>query len=152
MTTTLNAGHFIGRGENTLILPVLARDEEGQPTTQESMFNYVRMSDGGCPQLDSVRSETAIIAEMVGKVAGSEKIDFSAFRKNENIQKAISDNIPGFEKLITMDNTKEEFQISRRIFHEPKFARADGEAVFTTISMPKILEGQFTMSSIRSEG
>ena len=80
MTTTLNAGHFIGRGENTLILPVLVWDEEGQPTTQESMFNYVRMSDGGYHRLDSVRSETAIIAEMVGKVAGSEKIDFSAFR------------------------------------------------------------------------
>ena len=46
-STTLNTGHAWGRGRETLILPVLARDEESQSTTQESMFNYVRLSDGG---------------------------------------------------------------------------------------------------------
>ncbi len=30
-----------------LILPVTARDEEWSPTTQESTFNYVRLSDSG---------------------------------------------------------------------------------------------------------
>tara|TARA_B100001964_G_C13835659_1_gene423517 strand:- start:332 stop:550 length:219 start_codon:yes stop_codon:yes gene_type:complete len=68
--------------------------------------------------------ETAIIAEMSEKVAGGEKIEFSAFRKHENIRKAVGDNIPGYEKLITMDITKKEFQISGRTFHEPKFATA----------------------------
>ena len=43
LNTTLNTGHAWGRGRETLILPVRARDEEG-PTTQESMFNFVRLS------------------------------------------------------------------------------------------------------------
>ena len=51
LNTTLNTGHAWGRGRETLILPVLARDEEPQPTTQESMFNFVRLSDGGPARL-----------------------------------------------------------------------------------------------------
>ena len=47
LSTTLNTGHAWGTGRETIILPVLARDEDPQPTTQESMFNYVRLSDGG---------------------------------------------------------------------------------------------------------
>ena len=62
LSTTLNTGHAWGRGRETLILPVLARDEEPQPTTQESMFNFVRLSDGGTPRLDGPKSEVEIIA------------------------------------------------------------------------------------------
>lgn len=47
LSTSLNTGHVWGRARETLILPVLARDEECQKTTQESMFNFVRLSDGG---------------------------------------------------------------------------------------------------------
>ena len=42
LNTTLNTGHAWGRAKETIILPVLARDEEPQETTQESMFNYER--------------------------------------------------------------------------------------------------------------
>src|SRR5262245_40903372 len=59
LSTTLNTGHAWGRARETLILPVLARDEEPQPTTQESMFNFVRLSDGGPARLAGPRSETA---------------------------------------------------------------------------------------------
>ncbi len=65
---------------------------------------------------------------MAEKVAGGEKIEFSAIRKHENIRKAIGDIIPDYKKLITMDKSKEEFQIPDRTFHEPKFATADGKA------------------------
>src|SRR5262245_5001804 len=47
LSTTLNKGHAWGRARETLVLPVLPRDEEPQPTTQESVFSYVRLSDGG---------------------------------------------------------------------------------------------------------
>ena len=40
LNTTLNTGHAHGLAAETIILPVLARDEEPQPTTQESMFSY----------------------------------------------------------------------------------------------------------------
>ena len=47
LSTSLNSGHAWGTAKETLVLPVLPRDEEPQPTTQESMFSYVRLSDGG---------------------------------------------------------------------------------------------------------
>ena len=48
LTTTLNKGHVHGiDNSEAIILPVAARDEEPEPTTQESMFNFVRYSEGG---------------------------------------------------------------------------------------------------------
>ena len=43
------------------------RDEEPQPTTQESMFSYVRLSDGGPARHDGPRSEVHVIAELVAQ-------------------------------------------------------------------------------------
>ena len=63
MSTTLNTGHAWGLGEETIILPVLPRDEEPQATTQESMFSYVRVSDGGPARVDGPRSEVSILAD-----------------------------------------------------------------------------------------
>ena len=54
LTTTLNHSHVEGVDGEVIIFPVRARDEETAPTTQESMFNFVRLSDGGIerfPQL-----------------------------------------------------------------------------------------------------
>ncbi len=73
---------------------------------------------------------------MAEKVIGSEKINFYAFRKHENIRKAIGSIIPGIYKLITMDREKEGFQISGRTFHGPQFATADEKSVFT-LSLPR---------------
>ncbi len=64
VNTTLNTGHVWGRGRATLILPVLARDEEAQATTQESMFSFVRLSDGQQFRLHGPRSEVDIIASV----------------------------------------------------------------------------------------
>ncbi|MCA9206960.1 MAG: molybdopterin-dependent oxidoreductase, partial [Planctomycetales bacterium] len=55
LNTTLNTGHARGLADQSIILPVLARDEESQPTTQESMFNYVRLSDGGPARIEGPR-------------------------------------------------------------------------------------------------
>ena len=64
LSTKLNTGHVRGLARETLILPVLARDEEPQPTTQESMFNYVRLSDGGPARHAGPRSEVQVIATL----------------------------------------------------------------------------------------
>ena len=81
LNTTLNTGHAWGRGQETLILPVLARDEEPQPTTQESMFNFVRLSDGGQPRLQGPRSEVDIIADLADRVLGdASPVDWKALR------------------------------------------------------------------------
>ena len=69
LSTTLNTGHAYGLADETIILPVLARDEEPQPTTQESMFNYVRLSDGGPARHEGPSSEVDVIATLAEAVA-----------------------------------------------------------------------------------
>lgn len=84
LNTTLNLGHCNGTGNEMVILPVAARDEEKQNTTQESMFNFVRLSDGGIVRLDNVRSEVDIISEIASKVLGDTPIDFRSFKDHNN--------------------------------------------------------------------
>src|SRR5262249_20727505 len=71
LSTTLNTGHAHGLAKETIVLPVLTRDEEPQPTTQESMFSLVRMSDGGPQRHVGPRSEIHIIADLAHRVLGA---------------------------------------------------------------------------------
>lgn len=154
VTTTLNQSHVYGVEGEVVILPVAARDEEKQATTQESMFNFVRMSDGGIVRLDNVRSEVEIIADIAEGVLGQNGVDFSSFKTHRNIRKAIAHTIPGFEKIGEIDETKEEFQISGRTFHESQFATPDGKAHFKVVPIPLLKGGdtEFQLTSVRSEG
>ena len=128
--------------------------EEKQPTTQESMFNFVRMSDGGKVRLDNVRSEVEIIATIAEDLLGNEKINFSSFKNHGNIRDIIGNVIPGFQKIKSLDKTREEFQIEGRTLHQPKFATADKKALFNIVNIPQLNreKGQYRMASIRSEG
>src|SRR5262249_93195 len=81
LSTTLNTGHAWGRARTTLVLPVRARDEEPHATTQESMFNFVRLSDGGPARLEGPRSEVDIVATLGRLVLGtSVPVDWEALR------------------------------------------------------------------------
>jgi hypothetical protein len=47
----------------------MARDEEPESTTQESMLNYVRLADGGVPAVDgAMRSEVTIVADLARRI------------------------------------------------------------------------------------
>ena len=87
MNTTLNTTHAWGLGQETMILPVLARDEEPQPTTQESMFNFIRLSQGGPSRVADARSEVSILSELGQRVLSTTPVDsgsgFSPFTKGE---------------------------------------------------------------------
>jgi molybdopterin-dependent oxidoreductase alpha subunit len=154
LNTTLNTGHAHGLARETMILPVLARDEEPQPTTQESMFNYVRMSDGGPQRHPGPRSEVEIIAEIAERTLGQGPIDWSSMRNTGNIRAVIAAVIPGFEKLAEIDRTKQEFHIGGRTLHEPRFATADGKAVLHIHELPELTGGDGTLRlmTVRSEG
>ena len=96
LTTTLNKGHIHGSETgDVLILPVTARDEEWEPTTQESMFNYVRLSDGGIKRFSNVRPESHILADLADRILGKTPLDFQAFSKHATIRDAIAEIIPG---------------------------------------------------------
>lgn len=154
LNTSLNTGHAHGLARETLILPVLARDEEPQATTQESMFNYVRLSDGGPRRHEGPKSEVEVIAELGGRVLGAGPIDWQAMRDTGRIRDAIAQVIPGFEKLATIGQTKEEFYVEGRTLHTPRFPTADGRANLHCHALPALAEadGHLRLMTVRSEG
>ncbi|MCO6047302.1 FdhF/YdeP family oxidoreductase [Aeoliella sp. ICT_H6.2] len=161
LSTTLNTGHAFGTARETIVLPVLARDEEPQPTTQESMFNYVRLSDGGPRRLEGPVSEVEVIATIARKTLerrnaqATSAIDWQSMQDTGRIRQAIAKIIPGFEAIENIQQTKEEFQIGGRTFHQPKFATTSGRANLHVHSLPE-LQGeaseQLRVMTIRSEG
>jgi molybdopterin-dependent oxidoreductase alpha subunit len=154
LTTTINEGHLQGIDNEVLILPVLARDEELQATTQESMFNYVRLSDGGVGHLKQAKSEVEIVVNLAKNVLENIPFDISIFEKHRQIREAISQIIPGYGAINQIDNTKEEFQITGRTFHQAQFDTDTGKAKFVVPALPSFAKrnGQFQLMTIRSEG
>jgi molybdopterin-dependent oxidoreductase alpha subunit len=212
LSTTLNTGHAFGLARETIILPVLARDEEPQPTTQESMFNYVRLSDGGPARHAGPRSEVEVIASIAAQVAARREgklkapqrdrvlvaagmkapgsaggptglpssnghtltngndsspsslqppasslsaLNWHSMQNTGRIREAIGAIIPGFEKMAEIDRTKQEFQISGRIFHEPKFNTANSRANLHVHELPPLQgdpDHELRLMTIRSEG
>ncbi|MBC7475450.1 MAG: FdhF/YdeP family oxidoreductase, partial [Candidatus Sericytochromatia bacterium] len=155
LNTTLNYGHFFGVEQESIILPVAARDEEKQKTTQESMFNFIRLSDGGILRLDNVRSEVDIISDVAIGVLGNEPINFSEFKNHINIRKAIANVVPGFDELLNIDQSKKEFHLKGRVLHTPEFKTKDKKANFQVVKIPELKaknKDEFCMMSIRSEG
>jgi molybdopterin-dependent oxidoreductase alpha subunit len=155
LSTTLNTGHVHGRGKDTIILPVLARDEEPQSTTQESMFSYVRLSDGGTPRFDGPKSEVEVIAHIARDVLSDTPVDWNSMEQHGRIREAIGAIIPGYEAIAAIDKTKEEFQIGGRTFHTPTFNTPSGRARFHASPLPP-LRGDgasvLRLMTIRSEG
>ena len=154
LSTTLNLGHVFGIDEEIVILPVTARDEELQPTTQESMFNFVRLSNGGIKRLDNVRSEVDIICDLASTVLNKSPLDFSQLKSYRNIRQAIAAVVPGFAQLDKIDETKSEFCVTGRTLHTPVFATNHGKANFRVVAIPDnpISQNEFQLMTVRSEG
>ncbi len=154
ITTKLNEGHVHGRGRTAVILPALARDEEAQATTQESMFNFVRLSDGGTPAVrGEMRSEVDIISSIAEGVLPSRVFDWSSLRSHSKLREEISKVVPGYAALGSIEDGGE-FQIDGRTFHEPRFSTDHGRAVFHVTPLPDFdpAEGEFRLMTLRSEG
>ncbi len=170
LNTTLNTGHAHGLARETIILPVLARDEEPEPTTQESMFNFVRLSDGGPQRLQGPKSEIEVIATIASRVLDSKTdestsaegpppnrspINWDKLKQTSQIRDAIAAVIPGFEAIKNIEQTKNEFQIDGRTFHKPKFPTGSGLAKIKTHDLPDLRgdgENELRLMTIRSEG
>lgn len=161
LTTTLNQGHLYGVDESdVLILPVKARDEETQPTTQESMFNYVRLSDGGIDRLDNVRSEVSILAsigkQLLDEVNPNSTLDFSQFEAHKTIRETIAKTVTGMEDLKDIGVAKQEFHVRNRLMHTPEFKTPSQKSHFVVHPIPsanlQVADYPFLLASVRSEG
>lgn len=162
LTNSVNSGHVNGilAKDNadceSIILPIRARDEEKQGTTQESMFNYVRLSDGGINRYDHLWSEVEIISEIASRVIHKEQLDFSQFKNHQHIREAIGKIIPGFQAMEGINDAKQEFQIEGRTFYEPTFNTPNKKAKLCSHFKPKnenkTHDNHFKLMSVRSEG
>jgi molybdopterin-dependent oxidoreductase alpha subunit len=155
LNTTLNTGHAHGLGHETLILPVLARDEEPQATTQESMFNFVRLSDGGPRRLEGPLSEVEVISTIADRVLGSAgPVDWRGMSQTSEIRQTIARVVPGWEAIAELDRTRKEFYIENRVMHEPQFPTPSGRAQLHLHKMPPLAgdPGQLRLMTVRSEG
>ena len=156
LNTTRNTGHVHGLAKETYILPVLARDEEPAATTQESMFNFVRLSDGGPKRLIGPRSELEIIAEIGSRLSEtSSKIDWKSMREPDKVRHWIGSVVPGYEQIKNIRQGGSEFQIEGRTIHSPVFATENGKAQLHIHTLPPLLannEHEFRLMTVRSEG
>lgn len=156
ITTKLNEGHVRGRGQTTIIVPALARDEESQATTQESMFNYVRLSEGGTPNvIGEMRSEVDIIASIAERILPNRTFDWSTLHSHRALRHAIAHTVTGYAPLVHIDDRKEEFQIEGRTFHERAQLAGDRRARFHLAALPPLENpepGSIRLMTIRSEG
>jgi molybdopterin-dependent oxidoreductase alpha subunit len=156
LSTTLNTGHAWGTAKETLILPVLPRDEEPQPTTQESMFSFVRLSDGGAARHPGPRSEVAVLSALGRQLLGDGgAVSWSRLESHQRIRELIADLIPGLEPLGSIDATRREFHIAGRRLDAPVFPTASGRARFHAVGLPAApdVEGRrFRLMTVRSEG
>lgn len=159
INSTLNQTHLNGVDGENLILPIRVRDEETQATTQESMFNYLRMSDGGFDRIASLQSEVQLISAIAAQLIDSDVLDFTEFQRHQSIREAIARLIPGFAGLADIDASRKEFHIEGRQLASPKFATASGRAKFCIPtqshwdSKAEIEDSnRFTLTSVRSEG
>ena len=156
LSTTFNTGHAWGTAKETLVLPVLPRDEEPQPTTQESMFSYVRLSDGGAARFERPRSEVAVLAGLGRRVLGEDGlIDWQELESHERVRALIADLIPGLEPIADIGRTRREFHIAGRRLDTPEFPTASGKAAFHAIALPQVdavPAGALRLMTVRSEG
>lgn len=156
LTTTLNRGHVTGmENSESLVLPVTARDEEWQSTTQESMFNYVRLSDGGIRRLPNARPESLILGELAAQLLPDSPFALASLKSHDDIRAAIANAIPDMGKLADIGHTRQEFTIPGRILHDNTFPTNDGRAHFRITPLPagrKDEHWPYMLASIRSEG
>jgi molybdopterin-dependent oxidoreductase alpha subunit len=153
LTTKLNQVHFQGRGRVSIILPVLARDEEQQSTTQESMFSYVRMSDGGDPNVaGEMRSEVAVLADLAERILPPGRFDWSGIRSHDTLRTAIAAVVPDYAPIANIGTTRKEFEVTGRVMHEQSFPTEDNRAHLNLVTLPRVLDNGYTLMTIRSEG
>ena len=154
LSTTMNKGHLLGRGKSTLILPVLARDEEREQTTQESMFSYVRVSSGGgtSPNVE-MHSESQLLSHLGEALLGNTPVPWNRLTDHDNIRKFISETIPDLEQIKDISKGRE-FTIPGRIKHKPNFNTPTGKAKLAVLEAPDARpeSGKFNLMTFRSEG
>jgi molybdopterin-dependent oxidoreductase alpha subunit len=141
LATKPNLGHFHGLAkQNTIVIPVFNRFENPHKTTTESGNNYVRLNDEGKTHLTNADliSEVEFLCELAHRLLGEYPVQWRQMTDTQYIRQLIAQTIPGFEKMATIDQTKEEFTIDGRILTQPKFSTPSGKAKMFVTPIPDL--------------
>ncbi len=138
LATKPNLGHFSGLAKkNTIVIPVLNRFEQPYKTTTESGNNFVRLSDEGETHLQGdLIPEGQFLTELAHRLLGSDPINWRELQNPKYVRQLIAQTIPGYEKIATIDQTKEEFTIGGRILTTPHFPTPTGKAAMFVTPLP----------------
>jgi molybdopterin-dependent oxidoreductase alpha subunit len=142
LATKPNLGHFHGLAKkNTIIIPVLTRFENPHKTTVESGNNFVRLNDEGQTHLKNANliSEVEFLTELAHRIHSDYPVNWRKLQDTRYIRQLIAQTIPGYEKIATIDETKEEFTISGRIFTDPKFPTPSKKATMFVTHLPQLV-------------
>jgi anaerobic selenocysteine-containing dehydrogenase len=73
---------------------------------------------------------------------------------HRHLRREIARVVPGYGAIGRIDETREEFHVGGRAFHEPRFATPDGRARFHVTALPSFAPGpeEFRLMTLRSEG
>lgn len=155
LNTSLNTGHAHGLARETLILPVLARDEEPYQTTQESMFSYVRVSDGGEARHQGPRGEVWVAADLAARVLGPATrvargiaATWGEMASAVKVREVMADLVPGMEPV----RAGAEFHIAGRVLGDGAFPTPTGKARMFGHPVPPPPQGTMQLMTVRSEG
>jgi anaerobic selenocysteine-containing dehydrogenase len=141
LATKPNTGHFHGLGaRQTLLLPVFNRFETPHRTTVESGNNWVRLNEPGSTHLrgGALISEVAFLAELAGRVLGSDPIDWRRLQDPVYVRELIARTVPGYGALAGIDRSHREFEVAGRVFHEPRFPTPSGRARLAVTPLPQL--------------
>jgi len=83
-------------------------------------------------------SEVELLTEIAARLYGDRPIDWRRLQDTQYVRQLISQTIPGYEKIGTIDQTQEEFTIEGRIFTEPTFPTPTGKAQMFVTPLPQL--------------
>ncbi len=143
ISTKLNRSHLC-IGQDAIILPCLGRteidkqDSGEQFITVEDTFSMVHASQGNVkPLANSLRSETAIVADIAARTLGEGTIDWHTLKGNYNlIRDLIEQAIPGFTDFNHRLSKAGGFYLGNSAA-DLVWLNKLGKALFTSHSLPK---------------
>jgi molybdopterin-dependent oxidoreductase alpha subunit len=141
LATKPNTGHFHGlAARQTLLLPVFNRFETPHRTTVESGNNWVRLNEPGTTHLGSGQliSEVEFLAELAHRLHGDTPIDWRRLQDPVYVRELIARTVPGYGAIADIDDSKQEFEVGGRVFHEPRFATPTGRAQLAITPLPEL--------------
>jgi molybdopterin-dependent oxidoreductase alpha subunit len=141
LATKPNTGHFHGlAARQTLLLPVFNRFETPHRTTVESGNNWVRLNEPGTSHLrdGALISEVAFLAELAHRLHGDTPIDWRRLQEADYVRELIARTVPGYEAMAGIDESRREFEVAGRVFHEPRFATPNGRAQLAATPLPEL--------------